>query len=71
MGRCAELLRNPLQCQGMGKGGKVVLQSCQFIEPVPTHEIRTGGQGLTHLDETRSQPREGVEDAPGQPLLHP
>ena len=55
----------------MGKGGKVVLQAGQFIQPVPAHEIRTGGQGLTHLDETGTQPGEGVEDATGQRLLHP
>ena len=39
IGRSTELLLDPLQGDGMGEGGKIVLQPGEFLQPVATHEI--------------------------------
>ena len=52
------------------KGGQVVLQFGQLLQPIAPHQVGPGGQRLSHLDETGPQLGEGVEDAAAQPLLH-
>ena len=68
--RRTEFLADASQGGGMGKGRQIVLQACQFLQPVPTHQIRSGGEGLSQLDEAGPQTRQGVENATRQPLLN-
>ena len=70
LGRCPQFLFNARQGQGMGEWGEIVLKARQFIQPVPAYQIRSGGEGLSHLDETGPQPRQGVEDPTGERLLN-
>ena len=56
LGRRTKFLRMQARAVAWGKGRQIVPQACQFLQPVPTHQIRSGGEGLSQLDEAGPRP---------------
>ena len=72
IGRPAGFLADNTGDLGKGEGGNLVLQLGQFTDEIHRHQVRAGGENLTHLDVGGPQFFNGQSHAhrAGQPL-HP
>ena len=70
IGRRSQLGFNGFQGSRVAECREVILKSCQLIQPVSSNQIGTGGECLSHFDETGAQVGESAQKHARQISLH-